>query len=128
MTQRPQDLIGIPTVGALDLVRRQPDTAESVGRTFWWNVQDTGSTDGLTVGLPAPPCDPGSSQTTEHRIERRGEATIGALTYQAALESPVFVGLPIRHDDQLRLERNRILDRSLRKGPSPRFADIRCHR
>src|SRR6266852_4723095 len=118
VAERPEHLVRVTQVAPFHLFGCKPNPAKPVHWRLRRNFDNVSRTHRLAISLSAPPSDPGPSKTTKYRIERGGETSISGLTHQAALEPPVFVGFPVRHDDQLRPIWN---SRRLR------IPAIRCH-
>src|SRR6266540_2574548 len=102
VTERPEHLVRVTQVAPFHLFGCQPNPAEPVRRRLSRDFDYVPRTHRFAISLSTPPGNPGPPQTTQHRIKRRRQTTISALAHHTALESPVLVGLPIRHDDQWR--------------------------
>src|SRR5690348_10979482 len=112
MTERPQDFVGIPLIGAFDFFGCHPNALQIIG----WGVRRNGhapvGTGGFTVRFAAPPGDPDTLEHPQHRIERGGQPSVRSLADAVPLAHRVLIGLAIRDDD----ERGRVAIEDLRLG------------
>jgi hypothetical protein len=100
VTQRPEHLIAVPAVVALDLLVGQPDAPEIVSGVLRRDRNGVVRADDLSVGVAVAPRDPRPSGGLHHGVERGGETARGPVDGYLAVLAGVTVRFAVRCHDE----------------------------